>query len=127
MKTRVFSIGFFLLFALSFNSKAQAAVDCKGNTPVDFLIPNVITPNNDGKNDEFKVVSSNLTKLHVEIFDRWGMKVYTLDGINAIWDGTAYGVVQAAGTYYYSVEYTSSCAPSQLLKTSGYFTLLRSN
>jgi gliding motility-associated-like protein len=125
MNFRILSIGLFLLLGLSFNSKAQ--VDCVGNAPSDFFIPNVITPNNDTKNDEFKVVSANLTKLHVEIFDRWGVKVYTMDGVNSIWDGTAYGSVQCSGTYYYSVEYTTTCAPSQVLKTGGYFTLLRSN
>ncbi|MCX6180518.1 MAG: gliding motility-associated C-terminal domain-containing protein [Bacteroidetes bacterium] len=125
MNFRIFSFGLFLFLGLSNSSKAQ--VDCDANVPTDLFIPNVITPNGDAKNDEFRVISGKLTKLHVEIFDRWGIKVYTMDGVNSIWDGTAYGSVQSAGTYYYSVEYSSTCAPSLVLKTGGYFTLLRSN
>ncbi len=125
MKCRVFIIALFL--SLGFGAKAQSLVDCKENIPVDFLIPNVITPNSDGKNDEFKVVSANLIKLHVEIFDRWGIKVYTLNGTKDIWDGTAYGVLQSSGTYYYSAEYSTTCAPAVVMKTGGYFTLLRPN
>ncbi|MFM7022147.1 MAG: gliding motility-associated C-terminal domain-containing protein [Flavobacteriales bacterium] len=125
MNVRILSIGFFLLMGLSYSAKSQ--VDCLGNTPSDFLIPDVITPNSDGRNDEFKVVSANLTKLHVEIYDRWGIKIYTMDGVNAIWDGTAYGEVQCSGTYYYTVEYITTCAPSLVVKAGGYFTLLRSN
>lgn len=123
MKFRILYTGLFFLICLS--SRAQA--DCNGTSPSDLMIPNVITPNSDGKNDEFKVVSTDISSLHVEIFNRWGMKVYAYDGVNGIWDATVFGSIQASGIYFYNVEYVSSCAPGVPIKAGGYFTLLRPN
>ncbi|NVO01520.1 MAG: gliding motility-associated C-terminal domain-containing protein [Bacteroidetes bacterium] len=51
-------------------------------------IPNIITPNGDGKNDVFKI--TNIEKVpnnHLVIFNRWGKIVYEKDGYNNEWDG----------------------------------------
>lgn len=39
-------------------------------------IPNSFTPNNDGVNDDFEIVSRNLTDFEIRIFDRWGKIVF---------------------------------------------------
>ncbi len=58
--------------------------------PVD--ISNVITPNNDGKNDKWIIKNSEVyPNIKIIIFDRWGRTVYTFNGLydnnqNA-WDG----------------------------------------
>ena len=127
MNFRVHTFVFLFSIGLCFSVGAQSGVDCVGNVPSDLVIPNVITPNSDGKNDEFKVVSANLTKLRVEIFNRWGLRVYTFEGVNGIWDGTAFGSLLDAGTYFYSIEYNSSCSPSLPMKVGGFITLIRSN
>ena len=52
------------------------------------MIPNIITPNGDGKNDIFKI--TNIEKVpnnHLVIFNRWGKKVYEKDSYNNEWDG----------------------------------------
>ena len=62
----------------------------------DLQIPNVITPNNDGLNDVFRVsTSSTISKL--EIYSRWGRKVYEQAGYQNNWGGDN----QPAGVYYY--------------------------
>ena len=61
-------------------------------------IPNVITPNGDGRNDEF--VIKNLEYYHnseLEIFDRWGSKVYSSNNYQNNWDGGN----ESDGVYYY--------------------------
>ena len=50
---RTYIIAFFLLASAAISLAADTT--CVNNSPVDFKITNVITPNNDGFNDEFKV------------------------------------------------------------------------
>jgi gliding motility-associated-like protein len=52
-------------------------------TACEVTIPNIITPNNDGKNDVFTI--SNIEQYPgntVQIFNRWGKEVYSADGYN---------------------------------------------
>ena len=74
---------------------------------IEYLVParnitfgNVITPNNDGKNDTWKFdnLKFNL-KTKVTIFNRWGVQVYSSDDYQGDW-----GTDAEAGTYYYTVE-----------------------
>ena len=63
-----------------------------------FIVPNVITPNDDRKNDEF--VINGLGKYasnELIIIDRWGSHVYQKKGYLNDWSGE--GLV--AGTYFY--------------------------
>lgn len=61
-------------------------------------IPNIITPNADGKNDAF-VVKNLDAYLSNELFiyDRWGKKVYSKLNYQNDWDGENH----ADGTYFY--------------------------
>ena len=59
----------------------------------DGKVPNVITPNNDGKNDNFVVGFKNAT---VEIYNRYGKQIFTSKNYQNDW-----GKDIAAGTYYY--------------------------
>lgn len=52
------------------------------------LAPNVFTPNSDGINDVFAVVSSNMATLSVEIRDPQNTIVFTSDDLSPSWDGT---------------------------------------
>ncbi|MBL4624622.1 MAG: gliding motility-associated C-terminal domain-containing protein [Flavobacteriales bacterium] len=66
-----------------------------------FLIPVVFSPNGDGINDEFMVEGYNLESLTCEIYNRWGEKVYALEGTNQGWDGRTFAGQQAPpGTYF---------------------------
>ncbi|MGY6561913.1 MAG: T9SS type B sorting domain-containing protein [Luteibaculaceae bacterium] len=51
------------------------------------FIPNAFTPNNDGVNDIFKPVVRGADIYHLEIFDRWGNKVFETRDTNRGWDG----------------------------------------
>ncbi|HET6990195.1 MAG TPA: nidogen-like domain-containing protein, partial [Bacteroidia bacterium] len=66
--------------------------------------PNVFTPNNDGTNDF--LVFTNLEyyhNAHLQVFDRWGVKVYESDNYLNDWNGKKMGTGSDCvdGTYYY--------------------------
>lgn len=65
-------------------------------------IPNVFTPNGDGKNDCFKITSKADFTLctTVEIFNRWGNSVYKSSDSAACWDGGN----APDGTYFYVIN-----------------------
>ena len=72
--------------------------------PDNVLLPNVITPNGDGKNDVWALNPKiNLIGSHLVIFNRWGEVVYETDNYNNDWGGTykSTGHKVPDGTYYY--------------------------
>ncbi len=52
------------------------------------LVPTGFSPNNDGVNDVFHVLNKNLLKVDLEVFDRWGNKLFESTNPNEGWDGT---------------------------------------
>lgn len=65
-------------------------------------IPNVFTPNGDGKNDVFEfVVQQNIVELNCVVFNRWGKQVAEITKPDGFWDGKNGGNPVSAGTYFY--------------------------
>jgi gliding motility-associated-like protein len=70
-------------------------------------IPNVFTPNGDGINDVFHVTIGGMKTYSIEIFNRWGEKVFIADSPEIDWDGMSMGgVAESDGTYYYLIKAT---------------------
>ncbi|HXP52351.1 MAG TPA: gliding motility-associated C-terminal domain-containing protein, partial [Bacteroidia bacterium] len=69
------------------------------------LIPNAISPNGDGKNDVWRLdfIRSFYPNALVEIFNRWGEKVFSNVGYNTQWDGTYNGHPLPIAAYYYII------------------------
>lgn len=65
-------------------------------------IPNVITPNSDGVNDELTIEFSGISTAKVQIINRWGTIVHEYDPCCATWDGEV-----PDGTYFVSVLATT--------------------
>ena len=69
------------------------------------LIPNVFTPNGDGKNDTWHIQHlSTYPKSTVEVFDRNGQRVFYSYNYDKEWDGTYNGSPVPIGTYYYIIQ-----------------------
>ena len=69
------------------------------------IIPNVFTPDDDGTNDVWYIKNSGTQEFHVEIFDRWGLKLFETTSDQIRWDGhTASGTLLPEGTYYYILK-----------------------
>ncbi len=70
-------------------------------------IPNVFTPNGDGKNDFFGPSYCEITNFKMIIFDRWGEILFETDDILNLWDGTYRGVPVPEGVFGYLIQYNS--------------------
>lgn len=88
------------------------------------FLPNVFSPNGDGRNDVFRL--GNLGYKRVQeflIFNRWGELVFsTTDGKQG-WDGTYKGVPADLGTYFYTI--TIEMTDYSIKKLKGDVTLIR--
>jgi len=51
------------------------------------FVPNAFTPNNDELNDSFIVKGLYIREYHIQIFDRWGSKVFESSSLKDNWDG----------------------------------------
>ena len=72
-------------------------------------VPNVISPNNDGKNDRFEPLSGGNKEVAVSIYNRFGQEVFSADNMNTLWRGDRNGDPVPAGTYFYVVRYKAAC------------------
>lgn len=72
-------------------------------------MPNVFTPNRDGKNDSFipKEIK-NISNATLEIFNRWGNKILQTTEIRSGWDGKYSDQLCPSGTYYWIINYTDN-------------------
>lgn len=66
------------------------------------FIPNSFTPNMDGINEIFQVYGTNIGRMEMWIFDRWGKQLFYSDNQQLGWDGSKY----PSGTYVYRIEIT---------------------
>jgi len=74
----------------------------------DVIIPQVFTPNGDGVNDVFEIFGIyKYPENKLEVYNRWGHKVYEMKGYNNTWAGKSEAELTIgdlnlpAGTYYY--------------------------
>lgn len=93
--------------------------------PCDVVVPNIFTPNGDGRNDMIVLESPSDRPMEMRLFNRWGQVVFTraarvitLDGYN----GTS-GEVLPAGVYYYELRIGRDDGSDGVL--SGYIQLVR--
>ncbi|KAB2859452.1 MAG: T9SS type B sorting domain-containing protein [Flavobacteriales bacterium] len=85
------------------SASTSIVIEVKGESSI--LIPNVFTPNADGSNDIFTVEGVNLESVEAEIFNRWGLKMYSWNQIGGGWDGrTTTGTEVPDGTYFYVIK-----------------------
>lgn len=71
-----------------------------------FFIPNTFTPNGDGLNETFhpKGIGFREKGFVMDIFDRWGTRVYSTTEYGKGWDGTVKGSPAASGVYIYKIR-----------------------
>ncbi|WCT12563.1 PKD domain-containing protein [Mucilaginibacter jinjuensis] len=69
------------------------------------VVPNTFTPNGDGINDTWNIKYLNsYPNATVEIFTRYGEKIYSTIGYPVPWDGTYKGAALPVGVYYYVIN-----------------------
>lgn len=74
--------------------------------PETIFFPNSFTPNRDGLNDLFQPsISSALTYYHLQIYNRYGQKVFETNNPHKGWDGTIAGIPQNSGGFIWICRY----------------------
>ena len=75
-----------------------------------FMVPNAISPNGDGLNDSWSLLNASYIERKkiqtngIQIFNRWGQKVYSSSGTNFKWIPS---VTDASDNYTYIISYRS--------------------
>ena len=95
---------------------------------INVYIPNVFSPNDDGVNDEFICVGSDvLDDFTLRIFDRWGNELFNTKNVNEGWNGRFNSNRVPISNYVYIVEYEKQFCDLSTSKAtkSGVITLLR--
>ncbi len=89
------------------------------NELINVYFPNAFTPNGDGENDEFKVVtpSANIAVFSLSIFNRWGAQIFHTSDITQGWDGTYKGSDCPMESYVFKVSYNTSVQSNALVES----------
>ena len=98
-------------------------------------LPNVITPNNDNKNDGLALFLDNepdrnlmalIDSYYLRVYNRWGTAVYENTGLPIRWTGVGSdGQPLAPGTYYVVVDFEITCGGVQDGNLQGAVQILR--
>ena len=88
------------------------------------VLPNVFTPNGDGKNDVFAPLKCPrfVESIEFVVYNRWGAKLYEASGPTLAWDGrSSEGAELPTGLYYYQATVRFALldknAPPQIIKS----------
>jgi gliding motility-associated-like protein len=78
----------------------------------DVWFPNAFSPDGNGLNDMFKVLTDlRLNDYFLQVFDRWGRKIFESRDQLLGWDGKLNGQPAASGTYVWQCSYRKSNEP----------------
>jgi gliding motility-associated-like protein len=89
----------------------------------DVFVPNVFSPNGDGKNDILYVYGNYITKVDMHIFNQWGQQIAVIGNKAQGWDGTHKGSAQPVGVYMYVL--TAELSNGRTVNLKGSITLVR--
>ena len=91
-----------------------------GGETINIYFSNAFSPNGDGLNDEFKIVTGWGKYLHtfrMEIYNRWGGLVFESNDLSKGWDGKCKGEACPAGSYVLKVVYNSTATTFSINET----------
>jgi gliding motility-associated-like protein len=82
----------------------------------DSYFPSAFTPNNDGKNDLFKILGAqNLKDYHLAVYNRYGQKVFETNDYRKGWTGDVKGQLQNSGVYVWYCNFKKSSSPENIV------------
>jgi gliding motility-associated-like protein len=89
----------------------------------DVYVPNIFTPNGDGKNDMLYVRGNNIKELYFTIYDRWGEKMFETTDQHVGWDGVYKGMTSDPAVFVYYLKVR--CAGEKEFFIKGNITVMR--
>jgi gliding motility-associated-like protein len=112
------------------NESPKSNIVCVDNC-TKYILPNIITPNNDSKNELLKPIDQPRYVICLNYFDivnRWGGKVASLNtDIELDWNGKSGNNSVPDGVYYYQAEvrFKRLRRSDEATKLKGYFQIIR--
>ena len=89
-------------------------------------LPNIFSPNGDGKNDTFFPIEYAGDQVTLTVWNRFGQQIYATTGDYRPWNGTMDGDPVADGVYFIQLEYDFRCSTGSLQgRRSGTVQVLR--
>ncbi len=111
-----------------FGCSGSDSITILDKCPLTLFVPNVFSPNGDLINDEFKTVFSHVQEFSMEIFTRWGEKVFSTNDLEVGWNGkNVRGEDLSPGVYVYHIFARGYNEKGELIEEdrSGDVTLVR--
>ncbi len=71
-----------------------------------WFLPNAFTPDNNGVNDVLYFYGTGVREFILQVFDRWGEKVFETTDTKVGWDGNYKGKAAISGVYAYQLTIT---------------------
>ena len=98
-------IGNYCFELVAINSCGRDSVIHCGELIGNSIVPNAFSPNGDGNNDYFQLISSRNVDLEIfKIFNRWGQLIFESNDDKKGWDGKVNGEEAPTGTYFYLIK-----------------------
>lgn len=122
-----FQSGVYEVCLINNNNQGCESVKCKkavlkGISGI--YVPNTFTPDKNQINDFFKVYGLELEKFEINIYDKWGKRLFNSVDDNISWDGTYEGEPCKSDVYIWQIKYTESVTYKQK-KIFGHINLIR--
>jgi gliding motility-associated-like protein len=115
---------FSIKFGENCEVKAYTTIKIKGLDGELIYIPNVFNPNDTREaNQTFKIFGSKIKRYNLEIYNRWGEKVFDSHTQENAWNGMYKGEYAQPGEYIYIAEV--EMLDGQILKRKGTFAFIR--
>lgn len=106
-----------------FGCKAADSIIISVKPCCQIYFPDAFTPNNDGRNDLFRPITTGHHEISsFRVANRYGQVVFETADEERSWDGTFGGVDQPIGTYYYYIKYKCD---GKYMEEKGEITLVR--
>jgi gliding motility-associated-like protein len=87
------------------------------------FVPNIFSPNGDGKNDQLFIYGNYIASVNMQIFNQWGQRLTTLTSTHEGWDGKYKGSGQPVGVYLYVLN--AVLKDGRKVRIKGSITLIR--
>jgi gliding motility-associated-like protein len=121
--TPVVSTTYSLVYTSANNCTVSDSITVEVVPVGNVFFPTGFSPNGDGNNDIYRVLGGGAKFLRLQIFNRWGEKVFESNNINEGWDGTYREVPQPMEVYVYLA--TVTLLNNQTRDYKGSITLIR--
>ncbi len=95
---------------------------CFGFDPI-VWIPNAFTPDGNGLNDQYEIFTASIKEFHIQIYDRWGEKLFESSDPKQSWDGNFKDKTCPMDAYIYMIDYKGF--DNKRIIKNGTLTLLR--